>query len=141
MGRLKITPDNETYHWNNLKPKGRRTGDCVTRAIAAFLHQSWEQTYRDLAEFGIKHGTAMGCPETYEMFLKSKGFEKRPMPRRSWGAKFTVKEFCTEIAESGVAYVVSMANHLTFVGPDSRIHDIWDCGEKCVGNYWMRSEL
>ena len=138
MGRLKQTPDTETFHWHNANPKGRRTGDCVVRAISMFLGWTWERTYRELAEWGIEHATAMSCPENYEKFLLSKGWEKEPQPRRATGKKFTVAEFCKEIAEPGHVYVVSMANHLTSVGPDRRINDTWDCGDKCVGNYWSR---
>lgn len=141
MAKLKVTPDNETFHWNNVNPKNRRTGDCVTRAIAAFLGQSWEQTYRELAEYGLKHATAMNCPETYVPFLASKGYEKHKMPRTACGTKYTGKEFCRKIAEPGTCYVVAMANHLTFIAPDCRINDIWDCGDKCVGNYWSRELL
>lgn len=141
MAKMKQVPDTDTFHWSNVNPKGRRTGDCVIRAIAAFLNQSWEDTYRELAEFGIKHATAMNCPEAYIPYLRSKGYEKQKQPRTVWGSKYTGKEFCCQIAKPGACYVITMANHLTFVGPDCRIHDIWDCGEKCVGNYWKRELL
>ena len=138
MGRLKVTPDTETYHFVNVNPKGRRTGDCVVRAISQFLGWTWERTYRELAEWGIEHATMLDCPEAYEKFLLSKGWEKERQPRNADGTKITVAEFCKKIAEPGTVYIVAMANHLTYIGPDCRINDIWDCGGKCVGNYWSR---
>lgn len=30
----KIPPETSTFHFHNENPKGRRTGDCVIRAIA-----------------------------------------------------------------------------------------------------------
>ncbi len=140
MGKKKkIVPDTDTFHFSNLNPKGRSTGDCVVRAFAAFLNLSWEQVYTELAQFGLEHATAMNCPETYVKFLLSKGWEKEPMPRRSDRTKYTGREFCKELAKPGYVYILAMAGHLTFVGADSRIWDTWDCGEKSVGNVWSRS--
>ena len=138
MAKMKQPQDTETFRFCNANPKGRKTGDCVIRAISAFMGESWETVYRALAEMGIKYGTMLNCPETYVRFLKSRGYEKKPMPRTVCGTKYTGEQFCREIAEPGTCYLVSMANHVTFIGPDCRIHDIWNCGEKCVGNYWAR---
>ena len=32
----------------NANPKGRKTGDCVIRAICTALHMSWEETYIEM---------------------------------------------------------------------------------------------
>lgn len=138
MSKVKRIPDNETFHWFNANPKGRRTGDCVVRAISKFLCFSWERTYQELVDWGIEHATAMDCPETYEKFLLSLGWEKEAQPRKEDGKKYTASEFCKQIAKPGYVYILSLANHLTYIGPDNRIWDIWDCGEKCVGNFWSR---
>lgn len=136
MAKLKVIPDNETFHWFNMNPKGRRTGDCVVRALSAFFGESWERIYFELAKLGIERCTAMDCPETYERYLSDRGLTKSKMPRRNDNTRYTAKEFCKEIAEPGHVYVLSLAGHLTYVGPDCKIWDIWDCGDKSVGNYW-----
>ena len=137
MAKCKVKPDNETFHFSNLNPKQESTGDCVIRAVAAFLGISWESAYRQLAEWGIEHATAIDCPENYGPFLLDKGFGKERMPRREDRTKYTAEEFCKEIAQPGCVYILSLANHLAFVGPDQRIWDTWDCGFKSVGNYWI----
>lgn len=135
---MKIAPDTDTFHFSNVNPKGRKTADCVVRAISAFLGESWERTYTNLANLGIKRGTAMNVPENYVRYLADRGFEKCPMPRKADRTKYTGREFCREIAEPGNCYILSMAHHLTFIGPDCRIWDTWNCGKKSVGNYWAR---
>lgn len=139
MAKMKVIPDNETFHFHNENPKGRCTGDCVTRAISAFLEQTWKDTFMELAVYGCKRATDMDCPETYGPYLEMKGYEKQKMPRRFGGKRYTAAEFCKELAEPGKRYILSLAGHLTYIGPDCRIYDTWDCGAKCVGNYWVRN--
>lgn len=137
MAKLKVIPDTDTFHFFNANPKCRRTGDCVVRAISSYLGRTWECVYVDLAYYGIEHGTAMDCPETYVGYLKQQGHTKLPMPRRDDNTRYTAAEFCKEIAKPGRVYLLSLAGHLTFVGVDRRIWDTWDCGGKSVGNYWV----
>lgn len=141
MAKCKKRPDHETFHWVNLNPKGNAAGDCVVRAICAFLHWDWEKTYKELAEHGLKTGYIINDDENYQTFLSAKGFEKKKMPKRGDGSKYTATEFCKEIAQPGHEYVLRLANHLTFVGPDCRIWDCWDCGYKSVGNYWESENI
>ena len=141
MSKVKRIPDNGTFHWSNLNPKGQRAGDCVIRAISAFLHRSWEITYSELAERGIKHGYLVNDDDNYQAFLAEKGFMKKKQPRRGDGSKYTAEQFCKEIAEPGKVYLLRLAHHLTYVGPDCKIWDTWDCGFKSVGNYWESEDL
>lgn len=141
MPKIKKIPDNGTFHFSNLNPKGQRAGDCVIRAISAFMRWDWERTYRELAERGIKAGYLVNDDENYQSFLAEKGFEKHKQPRRGNCFKFTAAEFCKEIAEPGKTYLLRLAHHLTFVGPDCKIWDTWDCGFKTVGNYWESENI
>lgn len=138
MTRIKKLPDHETFHFFNLNPFGKRAGDCVIRAVSAFLQLGWETTYRELADNGIKNGYIVNDDENYQMYLAQKGYEKHKQPRKPNGNKYTAQEFCKEIAKPGHEYVLRLANHLTYVGPDRRIWDTWDCCYKTVGNYWEK---
>lgn len=138
MSKVKRRCDTETFHFTNVNPLNESTGDCVVRAISVFLGMNWEDTYRALAEYGMLYGRMLNCRENYVPYLAELGFEKQRMPRKPNRGKYTVAEFCEQIAERGKCYIVSMANHLTFVGPDKRIWDTWDCSYKTVGNYWVR---
>lgn len=141
MAKVKRIPDNATFHFFNLNPKRNGAGDCVIRSISAFLHWDWETTYRALADRGIKTGYLINDDENYQSFLAEKGFEKKRQPRRGNGNKYTALEFCREIAEPGKTYLLRLAHHLTFVGPDRKIWDSWDCGDKTVGNYWESENI
>ncbi len=137
MTLCKRKPDHELFHFYNANPLNQKTGDCVIRAIATFLDQSWVATYRELAEYGMGFGQMMDCPECYEPFLAEKGFKKERQPRKPNGKKYTVREFCKTIAEPGKCYIVTMAGHMAVVN-DCRVWDTWDCGGKTVCNYWER---
>ena len=58
------------------------------------------------------------------------------MPRKLDGKRYTVSEFCDEIAKPNMTYIISVANHLTCVR-DKALVDTWNCGHKSVGNYWI----
>jgi len=40
----------------NPNPQNKNIGDCVIRAVSKALDQSWEKSYRDLSDLGIKIG-------------------------------------------------------------------------------------
>lgn len=137
MKRQDKYPETETFHFHNANPKGRMGCDCVVRAISVFLDASWEETYKELAEVGIKRGYMPNDPKTYTDLLAMCGFSRRPQPRKEDNTKFTGEEFCREIARPGKTYVVSMANHLSVI-KDCKVWDIWDCTGKTIGNYWEK---
>lgn len=137
MTRTEKYPETSTFHYYNANPHNRKGGDCVIRAICTFLNISWEQCIREMTEVGIKHGFVLNDRNTIEKYLKEKGFEKMPMPRKCNKLRYTVKEFCNEIAEPDCRYVLALARHeVSIVG--CRVWDIWDCTNKSVGNYWIR---
>lgn len=138
MAKIKRIPDTDTFHFLNVNPKGVRAGDCVVRAMSVFLDWSWETTYQELANLGMKTGYIINDDENYQSLLSELGFKKQRQPRKIVGLKYTAAEFCMDIAETGKMYLLRVANHLTVVGPDKRIWDTWDCGYKTVGNYWVR---
>ena len=120
----------------NANPKGRRTGDCVIRAIAFALNKSWIDTYRALFENTLKTFYSISSKDNYKSYLKSIGCEMQKMPRKPDRKRYTVSEFCDEIAEPRKTYIISVANHLTCIR-DKALVDTWNCGSKSVGNYWI----
>lgn len=122
--------------WYNNNPKGKKTGDCVIRSIAFATNTAWADTYRALAELGIKKGLMINDNNNWKAYLKNLGFEKQSMPRKDDRTRYTLDEFCNKLAKDNYVYIVSVANHLTVV-KDKNIYDSWNCGNKCVGNYWI----
>lgn len=123
----------------NLNPKGWKTGDCVVRALAGANNMSWESTYLTLCEIGAKKCRMPNEKHTYEQFLKDRGWTKYKMPRHNDGTRFTVKEFIEGLPpyHKSKPIVISVAKHLTYT-KDGILYDLWNCGSKSVGNYWIK---
>jgi hypothetical protein len=117
----------------NLNPKGRKTGDCVVRAIAKGMDQSWEDTLCDLHKVALHHYTMPNDKFTYDKYLTANGWTKEKMPRFADNTRYTVKEFIA--ANPHGTFILSVANHLT-VAINGELFDTWNCGSKSVGNYW-----
>lgn len=122
-----------TYH--NENPKGSKSsGDCVVRAIAFATGKGWDTVFSDLCALGLKMKAMPNDDKVYRAYLKQLGLVQMKQPRKSNNKKFTVKEFAECSSRRGT-YIISVANHLTVV-KERKIIDTWDCGDKCVGNYW-----
>ena len=121
----------------NANPKDVKTGDCVIRAITVASGLKYWQVVDGLLEVYKETGHIINCKNGYEEYLKRLGFKKCKMPKHENGKKYTVAQFCEEIAEPGKSYVVAIANHITAV-EDKVLYDIWDCSSKCVYNYYVK---
>lgn len=123
----------------NVNPKNRKTGDCSTRALANILNISYEQALKEQCEAAIKKCYGITDKETIDYIMKKYGWEKQKQPRKLNNNKYKVNEMdevlSTEEMETGA--LVLIAKHWTVVR-DYLIEDIWDCGRKSVGNYWIK---
>jgi len=121
----------------NMNPKGIKAGDCVIRAIAYSLDQTWEETYDDLCKLGMKMKRMPNEKQVYEKYLEQKGWVKHKQPRTSFNTKYTVFEFIEYQMERKA--IISVANHLTCVD-NFELVDTWDCSRKSIGNYWTKED-
>ena len=141
MKRQDKFPDTTTFHYYNANPHNRITGDCVTRAEAVVLEIPYNQVVLENAEMQCKTGFDDADAKGVEKYMQTKGWKKNPQPRKADGTKYTVAEFCTQLAKPGQRYLVSMAGHCVAV-VDCKAWDIWDCTDwrytKCVGNFWSK---
>ncbi len=126
----------------NVNPKGRKTGDCSTRAIVGTLGISYDEALRRQCEFAIKTCYGITNKEVIEAILKQEGWVKMKQPRKSDGSKYTVGELDAILppAVRDRAVLVTVANHHTCIVGDA-VQDIWDCRKKTVGNYYIRGDL
>ena len=120
----------------NNNPKQNKTGDCVIRAISLATNKSWTDVYKELAELGMKKCLMMNDNKNWKAYLKQLGYQQNKMPKREDGTRYTLREFCDEIAETDKTYIVSIAKHLTVI-KDKKLYDTFDCSKKSVGNYWV----
>lgn len=120
----------------NKNPKDKKTSDCVIRAISTATNDTWENVYMELTKLGIKQGLMINDDDNFCKYLELLGYKKQKMPRREDNTRYTVEEFCVELAEANKNYVLRTEGHLTAI-KDKNLYDTWDCSYKSVGNYWI----
>lgn len=96
----------------NANPRGRKTTDCVIRAMSTSLNNTWEDTYRSLVDYSIKQSLMCNEKRALMGYLKAKGYEMQKMPNHKNNTRYTVAEFVDTIAETKATYILSVANHL-----------------------------
>ena len=118
----------------NVNPKGRKTCDCVVRAIASAENKNWKDVLIDLTEYSLKYGYMVNDKKNFQKYLKDLGYEKLPMPKDENGKKVKLKSFKYD---SDKIYLVGIKQHLTCVKKGVLIDD-WDCSEKYILNIWCK---
>lgn len=122
----------------NVNPKGRKTGDCSTRALVGTLGISYEDALKLQMKYALKTYYDPTSKQVMEKVLSEYGYIKMKQPRKANGKKYEVRELdqilTWEQMREGV--LVTVANHHTCIA-DGCIQDIWNCGSKCVGNYYV----
>lgn len=152
MPRCKVYPDTEWFHFHNENPKGRRTGDCVIRAIALATNQTWDDVLDGLVKVAHRTHYDLECVQCYGLYLSELGWIKMKQPRKSDNTKYTGKEFINYIDAKNYPFEVKILAHIgghhitCFVEdthPDNpervllRCWDIWDPTDGTIGNYWI----
>lgn len=150
MATIKIPADNRYFHYENANPEGKRTGDCIMRAVSSAAKVSWEDSVRMLCQIALDKHIAPQDPAAERELLKRLGFAKMKQPKKINGKKLTGREFCTWLDSQVLlgnvpanARVVANigAHHVVAVIRDAsghfRVHDTWDCTTRCVGTWWM----
>lgn len=145
---IKRIPENTQYYtYHNANPKGRRTTDCVVRALAGVLNQSWESTYRDLFELGIKSCRPPEDDWVVNKYLELKGCLRISQPKKPDGTKFTGEEVCYLIQDNSFISNEgqNLSNYDFFINIGSghcsciiegKINDTWNCSRHTVGKMW-----
>lgn len=132
---MKKPNDTATFTFYNVNPKGKKTTDCVIRAICTALNQGYNTTAKELLEFWLKTGYDMSDVRCFGKYLESKGWQKQKQPRKENNTKFTGKEFVKCFKGTCVANIGG--NHTVCI-KDGKVLDIWDSTGGCIGNYWVK---
>lgn len=120
----------------NANPKGKKAGDCVIRAISKALNQSWEKTYSDLCELGLKQCMMPNDKRVFEKYLKLKGWVKCSEPRTWDNHKQMICQAVPFIKDKKlIIYAGSL--HVTYVD-NQTLYDTWDCRMKTMHTYWRK---
>ena len=140
----------EYFKQVNLNPKNKKSTDCVIRALVTATNNTIEDIIKSLTAIYLKNGwfiTDMKCVDRY---LNHEGFVKQSMVKKADNTKYTVAEFCEYLdkvfgKKNKGEVVISLAGHIAAVinygdGNGYILVDSWDCGNKCVGNWWVKKE-
>ncbi len=127
------------YFEKNVNPKGRKTGDCSTRALVGTLGISYDEALKLQTEISLKTYYDPTSKQVMEKVLERFGYVKMKQPRKWDNAKYTVSEMDEILTKKEMqeGVLVTVANHHTCI-VGGRIQDIWNCGCKTVGNYYVK---
>ena len=121
----------------NLNPKGKKTGDCVIRAISYVSGKSWNEVFDLLCKTARKKAMMPNDTLVYKAVLKDLGFIKQTIPAIEAG------ECCPTVADVArlckAPAVLSAAHHLVAVDGKGHYIDIWNCGKKRCYTYWTKA--
>lgn len=129
------------YLERNVNPKHRKTGDCSTRALVTVLGISYDECLKLQTQESLKSYYDPTSKQVMEKVLAKFGYVKMKQPKHVNGTKYTVRELdkllTKEQRDNGV--LVTVANHHTAIKGRNYV-DIWNCGDKCVGNYYVKTK-
>ena len=142
-------PDTLYFHYDNINPKNRKTGDCVIRAISRAIGESWEYTLKELTSMSLRYCYSPLSVENFHRVLENYGFVKNKQMRKFDNTKYTGEEFVEYLTNHreimhGYPVVANVGGHHTSVFVDEgdrvRCYDIWDCTDRTVGNFWTKED-
>ena len=133
-------PETTTFKYHNQNPKNRITGDCAFRAISLATGKDYNTVVREMAEIQCKTGYALNDKKGIERYMESIGWIKCKQPRDEFNQKYTGKDFCYKLQDANILepIVATIGGHHIICIRDGKINDIWDCSNKCIGNYWKK---
>ena len=124
----------------NLNPFGKHTGDCVVRACAFALNQSWDETYEELCDMGFDRKEMPSWNSTWWAYLKSKGFTRHIIPD-SCPDCYQVKDFAADHLSGTyvlfIPYSSEASGHAVAV-QSGNWYDTWQSGFEIPLVYWER---
>ena len=116
----------------NPNPLGKSTSDCVVRAIAIAIEQSWKRTYRELCDLGEIEAEMPNTNHLWGLYLKQHGAEQFLLPE-SCPSCITVRSFCERFPEG--VYVIGTGTHAVCC-IDGDYYDSFDSGSESPAYFW-----
>ena len=129
--------------YKNLNPLGKVTGDCVVRACAFALGQSWDDTYNDLCDIGYDRKEMPSWNSTWWAYLKERGFSRHVIPDTCPDC-YQVKDFASDHPQGTyvlfIPYSSDNSGHAVAVR-DGNWYDTWQSGFEIPLVYWTKGGL
>lgn len=125
----------------NVNPKGRKTGDCSTRALVSTLNIDYNTCAKMQLEKTLKYYYDFTSKQTVEKVLADFGYVKMKQPRKSNGLKFKIGELDLVLNNKKLKHniLITCSHHHTCVDSNYNVVDTWDCRNKTILNYYIHA--
>ena len=118
----------------NPNPTGRKTGDCVIRALCYALGKDWLDVYAVLTVKGLLQGDWGNANNVWGAVLRDNGFVRFFLPDECPDC-YTVSDFCADNPKG--LFVLATGSHVLTVC-DGCYYDSWDSGDQVPTYVWRR---
>lgn len=122
------------YRPLNINPAGRRTDDCVIRALAKAFNVDWVTMYDYIAAEGRRKFDIMQANHVWIGWLERHGFKMFPIPNTCPDC-YTVRDFCRE--HRAGTYILGTGTHV-IAAEDGDWYDTFDSGDLIPVYYFRR---
>lgn len=138
-----------SFVYFNPNPIGKRTSDCVIRALSKFFNVSWMEAYINICIYGAENYDMPNVNSVWSSYLESKGYVRHKV-KDTCPYCYTLNDFCYDhpygkyfvSLDVGYADIYSTAdsgfidgNHVVCV-IDGDYYDTWKSGNEVVIFYW-----
>lgn len=116
----------------NVNPKGKKTGDCVIRAIAYAEGKEWLVVYDELSALARTLYTVPNNKDCYGKYLDDKYIKINAMVNIQGKKKRLTP---SAMSKFNGTYIMQQSGHLTVIENGICV-DSWDCSEKSAYKIW-----
>ena len=123
--------------WEYFNPnpvKGKRTGDCVVRAICKATGFDWETVFTGLMIQACALSDMPSANYVWGAYLYKHGY-RRKLIEQSERYIYTVNDFCVDHPTG--TYILCIDGHVVTV-QEGKYFDTWDSGNEIPVYYWEK---
>ena len=115
----------------NANPKGKKTTDCVIRAISKALNKKWEDVAEELFQLSKEMYSTQVSTDVYTKYLEKYKTISVKYDTSKGKKRYTIKDVC----DMKGTYIIKTSGHLSVV-KDGHLYDTWDCSKKSAYKIW-----
>lgn len=123
------------WKYYNPNPRGRRVGDCSTRALAkAIGGDDWYTAFAAQVAEAALRGDETDADDVWGAALRRRGWKRYVIPNECPEC-YTVRDFCRDHPQG--VYILCPHQHVVCVC-NGDWYDTWDSGDTVPIYYWVR---